>query len=54
MSDYQSIMPVYESKLSDAGIIAALSWIKSRGPPKFVPSTTRSTRAPIKAETQLS
>ena len=32
MPDYQSAMPVYEGKLSDADIIAALSWIKSQWP----------------------
>jgi S-disulfanyl-L-cysteine oxidoreductase SoxD len=32
LKDYQSAMPVYEGVLSDAEIIAALSWIKSRWP----------------------
>lgn len=32
MPDYQSAMPVYEGKLSDADIVAALSWIKSQWP----------------------
>lgn len=32
MPDYQSAMPVYADKLSDADIIAALSWIKSQWP----------------------
>lgn len=32
MPDYRSAMPAYEGKLSDADILAALSWIKSRWP----------------------
>lgn len=32
MTDYQSAMPLYEGKLSDADIIAVLSWIKSQWP----------------------
>lgn len=32
MPDYQSAMPVYEGTLSDADIVAALSWIKSQWP----------------------
>lgn len=32
MPDYQSAMPTYEGRLSDADIIAALSWIKSQWP----------------------
>ena len=31
--DYRSAMPAYEGVLSDAEILAALSWIKSRWPP---------------------
>ena len=30
--DYRSAMPAYEGVLSDAEILAALSWIKSRWP----------------------
>ena len=33
MPDYRSGMPVYEGKLSDEEIVAALSYIKSRWPP---------------------
>ncbi|MDC7696680.1 c-type cytochrome [Vogesella indigofera] len=32
MPDYQSAMPIYEGTLSDADIVAALSWIKSQWP----------------------
>jgi mono/diheme cytochrome c family protein len=32
LKDYQSAMPVYEGVLTDAEIIAVLSWIKSRWP----------------------
>lgn len=32
MPDYPSAMPTYEGRLSDADIIAALSWIKSQWP----------------------
>lgn len=31
--DYRSAMPAYDGVLSDAEILAALSWIKSRWPP---------------------
>ena len=33
LKDYQSAMPVYEGVLSDAEIVAVLSWIKSKWPP---------------------
>lgn len=33
LKDYQSAMPPYEGVLSDAEIVAVLSWIKSRWPP---------------------
>ena len=33
LKDYQSAMPPYEGVLSDAGILAVLSWIKSQWPP---------------------
>jgi mono/diheme cytochrome c family protein len=32
LQDYQSAMPAYEGILSDAEIVAVLSWIKSRWP----------------------
>ena len=32
--DYRSAMPAYEGTLSDAEIVAVLSWIKSRWPPE--------------------
>jgi mono/diheme cytochrome c family protein len=32
LKDYRSAMPAYEGVLSDAEIIAVLSWIKSRWP----------------------
>lgn len=32
LKDYQSAMPTYEGVLSDAEIVAVLSWIKSRWP----------------------
>jgi S-disulfanyl-L-cysteine oxidoreductase SoxD len=32
LKDYQSAMPVYEGVLTDAEIVAVLSWIKSRWP----------------------
>lgn len=32
MPDYQSAMPAFEGRLSDADILAALSWIKSQWP----------------------
>ena len=32
LKDYQSAMPAYEGVLSDAEIVAVLSWIKSRWP----------------------
>lgn len=34
MPDYRSGMPVYEGRLSDEEIVAALSYIKSRWPPQ--------------------
>jgi S-disulfanyl-L-cysteine oxidoreductase SoxD len=33
LKDYQSAMPPYEGVLSDAEIVAVLSWIKSKWPP---------------------
>ena len=32
LTDYQSAMPAYEGTLSDAEIVAALSWIKAQWP----------------------
>ena len=33
--DYNSAMPAFEGTLSDAEIVAVLSWIKSQWPPKY-------------------
>lgn len=34
LADYRSAMPVYDGVLTDAEIVAVLSWIKSRWPPR--------------------
>lgn len=34
MPDYRTAMPVYEGVLSDAEIVAVLSWIKAQWPPR--------------------
>ena len=35
LKDYDSAMPAFEGVLSDAEIVAVLSWIKSRWPPEI-------------------
>lgn len=35
LKDYDSAMPAYEGVLTDAEIVAVLSWIKSRWPPEI-------------------
>ena len=34
LANYDSAMPAYEKTLSDAEIVAVLSWIKSQWPPE--------------------
>ena len=54
LEDYQSAMPPYEGVLSDAEIVAVLSWIKAQWPPGIRDKQEQVNAAALKAKADAS
>jgi mono/diheme cytochrome c family protein len=54
LKDYQSAMPPYEGVLSDAEIVAVLSWIKAQWPPGIRDKQQQVNAAALKAKADAS